>query len=103
MVFRRRKHTNHILVAGDNLHWWSQHNEHWIVLARMLFWIDLSWFHGLGSFLIVVNFLLIGIAYLVFSGLNLPKSLTINPKDSGTGRGEWPTNAIKKLIEENYG
>lgn len=52
--------------GGDMTVWWAQHNEHRIVLARALFWIDLSWFQGAGWFLIVVNYLLIGVACLFF-------------------------------------
>lgn len=36
--------------------WWSQHNEHRIVVARALFWLDIAAFQGLGVFLLVVNY-----------------------------------------------
>jgi hypothetical protein len=31
---------------GNHAAWWTQHNEHRIVLARLLFWMDLSFFNG---------------------------------------------------------
>lgn len=45
---------------GDWTTWWAQHNEHRIVLSRILFWMDINWFNGLGGFLIVVNYLIVG-------------------------------------------
>lgn len=51
---------------GDIAAWWSQHNEHRIVLSRVLFWIDLTWFDGLSRFLIVIHYLLMSIAFLFF-------------------------------------
>jgi len=33
--------------AGQDWHaWWAQHNEHRLVVARLIFWIDLRLFHG---------------------------------------------------------
>lgn len=46
--------------------WWEQHNEHRIVLARILFWMDLAWFQGMGWFLIVANYVLAGASCLLF-------------------------------------
>lgn len=46
--------------------WWEQHNEHRIVLARILFWMDLAWFQGAVWFLIAVNYVLAGISCAVF-------------------------------------
>lgn len=36
--------------------WWSQHNEHRIVVARALFWLDIAAFQGRGVFLLVFNY-----------------------------------------------
>lgn len=47
------------LSTGDVSSWWKQHNEHRIVLARVLFWIDITFFQGAGWFLIIVNYSLI--------------------------------------------
>lgn len=44
---------------GNRAAWWAQHNEHRIVLARLLFWLDLSFFDGRGASLIVANYLLV--------------------------------------------
>lgn len=46
--------------------WWEQHNEHRIVLARLFFWMDLTWFQGAGWFLVVVNYILTGASCVVF-------------------------------------
>lgn len=35
--------------------WWSQHNEHRLVLAKGLFWVDLSIFRGSTVFLFLLN------------------------------------------------
>ncbi|MDQ2137377.1 hypothetical protein RBI14_04280 [Alcaligenaceae bacterium B3P038] len=42
--------------------WWAQHNEHRIVLARLLFFVDIAWFSGLGYFLIATQLLMIAAA-----------------------------------------
>ena len=52
--------------AGDWGVWWSQHNEHRIFLARLLFWLDITFFHGQGWFLIVTNYVFIGMVCLIF-------------------------------------
>jgi acyl dehydratase len=46
--------------SGNHAAWWAQHNEHRIVLARLLFWLDLSFLDGRGISLIVANYLLVG-------------------------------------------
>lgn len=51
---------------GDNAVWWEQHNEHRIVLSRLLFWADLKWFAGVSWFLIAVNYFLVGASALLF-------------------------------------
>ncbi len=51
---------------GDGSVWWAQHNEHRILWSRVLFWLDIRWFDGAGAFLIVTNYMLAGIAALVF-------------------------------------
>lgn len=45
--------------------WWAQHNEHRIVLSRILFLLDFKWFSGSAKFLISCNFLLAGLAFFV--------------------------------------
>lgn len=57
------------VTEGDWKAWWSLHNEHRIVLARILFWIDLAWFQGTVWFLIAVNYLLILVAFFTFHAL----------------------------------
>ena len=63
--------------AGDWSAWWAQHNEHRIVLARVLFWIDLAWLGGAGWFLLLVNYIFLALACFIFwSALkeNCPKN-----------------------------
>ena len=50
-------------------HWgilWSQHNEHRIVLSRLLFWVDQSLFGGKLIFLFIVNYILLAFIMLIF-------------------------------------
>ncbi|RPH41067.1 MAG: hypothetical protein EHM87_20665 [Burkholderiales bacterium] len=54
------------LADGDAGAWWAQHNEHRMVLGRLLFWIDLAHFRGRGVFLIVANYLLVAAACALF-------------------------------------
>jgi hypothetical protein len=54
------------VVDGDWSAWWAQHNEHRIILARLLFWADLKWFGGESCFLISTNYALVGLSALVF-------------------------------------
>lgn len=51
---------------GEFSAWWSQHNEHRILLSRILFWIDIKAFNGSLIFLFVVNYLLAATAALFF-------------------------------------
>ena len=52
---------------GDWSSWWAQHNEHRILLSRILFWMEEAWFSGKGLFLLVTNYLLVaGVAILFF-------------------------------------
>lgn len=53
-------------TSGDWSVWWAQHNEHRIVLARLIFWIDIAFFHGTGWFLILTNCLLLALVCAVF-------------------------------------
>jgi hypothetical protein len=54
------------ISEGDWTAWWVQHNEHRILLARLLFWLDLTLFRGLGIFLLCMNFVLLGLIYVTF-------------------------------------
>ncbi len=54
------------VTQGDWSAWWMQHNEHRIFWSRVLFWLDISWFGGAGVFLVVMNYVLAGLAGLVF-------------------------------------
>jgi hypothetical protein len=55
------------VLDGDKKIWWSQHNEHRILISRLLFWTDITFFKGLSIFLLIVNYLLGGlISYSFF-------------------------------------
>jgi hypothetical protein len=51
---------------GDYFKWLSQHNEHRIVLSRILFWADIALFAGSGLFLIIMNYVLAFLAFVIF-------------------------------------
>lgn len=51
---------------GDSWLWWAQHNEHRIVLSRLLFWLDYEFFGGLSIFLLVMNYFIVALAVLLF-------------------------------------
>lgn len=52
---------------GDYSAWWAQHNEHRIVLARMLFWLDFKVFGGMSYFLIASNYVIAaGTCYIFY-------------------------------------
>ncbi|MBT8537138.1 hypothetical protein G6715_05020 [Polynucleobacter paneuropaeus] len=40
---------------GQYSEWWSFHNDHRIILARILFWVDYQFFGGLSIFLMISN------------------------------------------------
>lgn len=54
------------LRDGDYSVWWTQHNEHRILLARQLFYIDIRFFDGSGVFLVVMNYVLVLCAFTLF-------------------------------------
>jgi len=51
---------------GNINSWWDQHNEHRILLSRILFWIDIYAFGGLNYFLIIFNYFLVIFSILIF-------------------------------------
>ena len=51
---------------GDWSSWWAQHNEHRILLSRILFWMEEAWFSGKGLFLLVTNYLLVTSVAILF-------------------------------------
>ncbi|WP_455921257.1 hypothetical protein [Pseudomonas putida] len=64
--------------------WWGPHNEHRIVVARILFWLDLSLFSGNLRVLIALNYLSAAAAVAVF--YNYIKLAPVGRLD-GWGRG----------------
>jgi hypothetical protein len=52
--------------SGDGSAWWYQHNEHRIVLARVLFYVDNYFFHGKSASLVIENYLLVIISGYFF-------------------------------------
>ena len=65
---------------GDYGVWWSQHNEHRIVLSRLLFWMDLRWFGGIGAFLVPINYVFTAIAGFIFCQI----LVALNPEEKTT-------------------
>ena len=51
---------------GENSLWFAQHNEHRILLSRLLFWLDYAVFDGLSYFLIGMNYVLMAFAIFIF-------------------------------------
>lgn len=45
-------------IDGDLSFWWSQHNEHRLLLTRFLCWVDIKCFGGLSIFLDVSSYVL---------------------------------------------
>src|SRR5690349_8591139 len=62
------------LSEGEWGAWWAQHNEHRIVLARLLFWVDHAVFGGTIGFLFVVNYLLALAGFLIFRAMLLERA-----------------------------
>jgi hypothetical protein len=63
---------NSKILHGDYGVWWEQHNEHRILLSRVLFYICFSLFNGQLWFLIVINYLLLFlIVYYLIRILNV--------------------------------
>lgn len=54
------------IADGHYVAWWNQHNEHRIVFARLLFWMDFKLFNGTLMSLIVANYLLSAVIFLTF-------------------------------------
>ena len=48
------------LQDGNLGAWWQQNNEHRIVLAKAVFWLDFRWFHGDGWFPVVCTLVALG-------------------------------------------
>lgn len=58
------------LQPGNIFQWWSQHNEHRILIAKIFFYIDLRVFNGSGVFLLFANiFAFLGLLLLLLLGL----------------------------------
>ncbi len=51
------------ISEGHHEAWWAQHNEHRIVLARLLSWIDFSLFNGSRVFLVIFNYILVLVSF----------------------------------------
>lgn len=52
--------------SGDYSAWIEHHNEHRIILTRLLFWFDFSWGNGSGKLLIITNYVLMLATYIIF-------------------------------------
>ncbi len=54
-------------ISGEEGIWWAQHNEHRILIARLLFWMDHGWFDGTGWPLMITNYLVVFTSFLIFT------------------------------------
>lgn len=59
--------------------WWIQHNEHRIVLAKVLFWLDIRYFGGLSYFLILLNYFFVTLEIWIFIKIFNKKSVGVSP------------------------
>jgi hypothetical protein len=53
-------------INGDWSAWWAQHNEHRIVLSKIIFWINNRYLGGSNAFLIAINFACITASVYLF-------------------------------------
>lgn len=53
-------------LDGNWIHWWTQHNEHRIVLSKIFFWLNNQYFGGSNAFLVAVNFACITASAFLF-------------------------------------
>ena len=54
------------ITAGDWSAWWGLHNVHRIFLSHLLFWVDIHWFQGASIFLLVADYVLLGLIAAMF-------------------------------------
>lgn len=59
--------------------WWTQHNEHRIILAKALFWLDVRYFSGLSYFLILANYFFVVLEIWIFFKIFDKKSIGVDP------------------------
>lgn len=52
--------------AGETAAWWGQHNEHRLVLSRLLFWPDIEWLGGRGVLPLVANLVVVSAVAATF-------------------------------------
>lgn len=80
------------LAEGDPSIWWAQHNEHRIVLARLIFLADFQLCGGGGQCLIVANYLVhaVGVGLLAWLGVWLTKSRSAEDR--------WITQAVVVVL-----
>lgn len=62
-------------------HWWSQHNEHRILLSRLLFWFDLAVLGGTTPFLQIVNYVLAVALWAVLCALATGSMKDVNAQN----------------------
>lgn len=67
------------LGSGDPAAWWSPHNEHRIVLAKGLFWLDYALLGGTGRPLVAANYAILAVfasiwAWLAWGATGIPRA-----------------------------
>ncbi len=68
------------LTSGNLGELWSQHNEHRIVLARLLFVLDLGLFGGKQIFLYIINYALVFLSIYIFRQILIERIAPDFPK-----------------------
>lgn len=69
--------------TGDWSAWWHPHNEHRVIISRVLFWLDITIFDGHIWFLIICNYICVFLSAVVFykylkeSNISTEKSTTL--------------------------
>ena len=70
--------------SGDHSVWWSQHNEHRIVIARLIFWIDQKLFGGLSVFSLSIS-LAAAFGVAVVLGISIKKLAHAHRRNTAEG------------------
>src|SRR5690554_6012735 len=74
---------------GNTATWWAQHNEHRIILARLLFWLDFRFFSGTGLFLTVMNYIFVALATLLFIRIGKQRWHALDPAADQRTTWHW--------------
>jgi len=74
------------ISLGNTSAWWTPHNEHRIILTRVIFWLNFTLFGGIQPPLIMLNLLLMALAFWAFYGF-LKRTVTPTNRTAVFGAG----------------